>query len=207
MRSLGAGLHLQLKSILFAAVFTALLVSASRAAEASRRRAWCLYGVASTWFLLRLAQLWTDHSGLMAATYVAALGFLGYVIVLLLRVLLEVRFVDTETIAASLCVYLLMGIFWAVAYALVEKVQPGSFNIPDGTPLDFAGEGAANANYFSFVTLTTLGYGDITPKSDVTRTMAITEAVIGQVFLVVLVARLVGMKVAQAIQRKQGQNQ
>jgi voltage-gated potassium channel len=201
IRTLGAEWSVGLTSVLFAAIFMALLIAASRAVVETRRQGWCLYGFAFTWFVLRLGSLLTEHSELLTAAHVAALIMMGYVIVLLLRGLLQVRLVDGETIAAALCAYVLMGVFWSIGYALVEGFHPGSFHLPENVSLDFfGGRGVSYANYFSFVTLTTLGYGDITPKSDLTRMMAYMEAVVGQVFLVVLVARLVGMNVAQALQ-------
>lgn len=201
LRFLGAGRFGELKSILFAAVFMILLVSAALTVEASRREAWFVHALAGASIALRLAHLVIDSLPLAVANHLAAVGFLGFVIVLVMRELLQARRADGETIAAALCVYLLMGIFWSVAYSLVELVQPDSFRLPEGSLLKFGGDGSGLATYFSFVTLASLGYGDVTPASDVAQTMSVTEAMLGQVFLVVLVARLVGMNVAQNIKR------
>lgn len=198
LRFLGAGRFGELKSILFAAVFMILLVSAALTVEASRREAWFVRALAGASIALRLAQLLIDSLPLAVANHLVAVGFLGFVIVLVMREVFQARRVDGETIAAALCVYLLMGIFWSVAYSLVERVQPGSFLLPEGSLRDFGGESGL-ATYFSFVTLASLGYGDVTPVSDVAQTMSVTEAMLGQVFLVVLVARLVGINVAQNI--------
>ena len=89
-----------------------------------------------------------------------------------------------------------------MVYSAVDYVQPGSFRFP---LLDENVEGAMRFSdtravfpiYFSFVTLTTLGYGDIVPVSASARMLATMEALMGQLYLAVLVARLVGMQVSQ----------
>ncbi len=93
----------------------------------------------------------------------------------------------------SLCIYLLLGILWAVYYALLAMVDPEAFHyaVPAGPDLP-----ASHFLYYSFVTLTTMGYGDVVPISPMVRTAAYLEAVIGQVYLTVLVASLVGRHVS-----------
>jgi len=95
--------------------------------------------------------------------------------------------IDAEHIYAALSAYLLAGVFFGVLYSGVEQVWPGSFNIA-GAKGDFP---LFDAIYFSFVTLATLGYGDLLPVSEVARGLAIVEAVSGQLFLAVMIARLV----------------
>ena len=96
--------------------------------------------------------------------------------------------VDSEHIYAALSVYLLGGIFFGVLYHAVGQGWPGSFSA-SGKTGDFE---LFDAIYFSFVTLATLGYGDLLPVSEVARGLAVVEAVSGQLFLAVLIARLVG---------------
>jgi hypothetical protein len=94
--------------------------------------------------------------------------------------------VDAERIFAALDAYLLAGLTFGVAYWLIETSVPGSFR--GATPL-----GLSDCIYFSFVTIATLGYGDIVPVSETARAVTILEAVGGQMYLAVLVARLVGL--------------
>ena len=112
--------------------------------------------------------------------------------------------VDLELISAALCLYLLLAMLWASLFTLLEGFMPGSF----------AGSGLAQAetlreyhqyfNYFSLVTITTLGYGDITPQTPLAMTLCQVEAILGQFFIAVLVARLVGIQIAQSFtERKQ----
>jgi hypothetical protein len=118
-------------------------------------------------------------------------------VVILARVMKD-RKVTTDTILGSMCGYLLLGIVWTMLFALVELLEPGSF-LSGGRPLvDMQGDLAkqhvfANFIYYSFVTLTTLGYGDITPASPPARALSSLEAVTGQLYIAVLIARLVGL--------------
>ena len=92
-----------------------------------------------------------------------------------------------------------MGLMWGYGYTLLEHLLPGSFNHPAGlSELDLGA-----FDYFSFVTMTTLGYGDITPASEPARAMVMIQTVSGQVYLAVLVARLVGINIAQRIEKKE----
>jgi len=94
--------------------------------------------------------------------------------------------VDMERICAALCVYLLAGIAFGGLFAALDAIRPGSLTGPAPIGLD-------GAVYFSFVTLATLGYGDIAPATSATRALAVLEAVFGQLYLAVLIARLVSL--------------
>ncbi|MBK1619744.1 ion channel [Lamprobacter modestohalophilus] len=101
-----------------------------------------------------------------------------------------------DTIYGGVCVYVLMGYCFGAGFALLETLNPGSFNFVNGTPesplaLEF------QMAYFSLVTLSTLGYGDITPLSPVARSLAMVEAVVGPMFVAVFLARLVGVRTAK----------
>jgi hypothetical protein len=99
------------------------------------------------------------------------------------------RGVDAEHLYAALSAYLLAGVFFGVLYDLMSRVWPASF-AAGGVPVDLT---PAAAIYFSFVTLATLGYGDIVPASDAARGVAVVEAVAGQLYVAVMIARLVSL--------------
>jgi hypothetical protein len=107
----------------------------------------------------------------------------------LLSVVLKEGRVDGERICAALCVYMLAGLAFGGFFATLEAIEPGSLrgNV-SGAPMD-----SITATYFSFVTLATLGYGDLVPVSSPARALAVLEAVFGQLYLTVLVARLVSL--------------
>jgi hypothetical protein len=96
--------------------------------------------------------------------------------------------VDRERIFAALDAYLLAGLLFGIAYLTIEQVWPVSFGSATARKLDLP-----DAIYFSFVTIATLGYGDMVPTSPPARGLAIVEGVSGQMYLAVLVARLVSL--------------
>jgi Ion channel len=98
--------------------------------------------------------------------------------------------VDAERIFAALDAYLLAGLVFGMCYWLLGRVDPVAFNETDLS--------LARATYFSFVTLATLGYGDIVPRRELAQSLAIVEAVGGQMYLAVLIARLVSLYSRQA---------
>jgi Ion channel len=116
----------------------------------------------------------------------AMAGFAGLVAAAAaLRFVVRARAVDAETLCAALSTYLLAGIFFGQIYWSIEQMRPGSFVGPDGFSEPIA-------VYYSFVTLATLGYGDVLPRTDIARGVAVFEVVGGQLFLAVMVARLIG---------------
>jgi hypothetical protein len=108
-------------------------------------------------------------------------------ILVVVRRILRHRAVTMQTIFGALSAYLLIGFFFAAVYAAVSKLGTSSF-FAGGQPAT-----PASIQYFSFITLSTTGYGDYTAAGDGGRSMAVLEAVLGQVFLVTLVARLVAL--------------
>lgn len=113
--------------------------------------------------------------------------FIAYVFISIWSFIARQKVVTNEVIMAAVCGYFLIGFMWAFIYYFLESAQPGSFQI--------AQHGTGDQNcfiYFSFVTMTTVGYGDITPVSNAGRSLAVLEAVMGQLYLTVTIARLVG---------------
>ena len=119
--------------------------------------------------------------------------FFAYAAINILRIVAKSEEVTSETIFAAIVAYLLIALMWAFLYMILEHVSPGSFSFPEK---GFRGE-SMRFEYFSFITITTLGYGDITPVTDKATSLALIEAVVGQIYMVVLVAWLVGMHVSQ----------
>ncbi len=123
-------------------------------------------------------------------------AFLAYVVAVVYR---DAVFgggrMTSDRIAGAVAVYLLLGLLWALFYGIIAATIPGSFTgierfsmAESGAQMDFI--------YFSFVTLTTLGYGDISPVAPIAKTLAWLEAVFGQLFLAVTIARLVSLEIA-----------
>jgi len=146
-----------------------------------------------TWLLLIVQRPWMailSHGCLIVLVAFFSIIILGYV--------LRSGRVTTDRIFASVCVYLLIGYAWTFAYVLVEELQPDSFiALSHAAPNDYVSR-VLQMRYFSFITLTTVGYGDIVPHSSWARTLAVLEAITGQIYLTVLVARLVGLHIVHA---------
>jgi hypothetical protein len=121
----------------------------------------------------------------------AGLVLIAFVVANLLRFVLRAPSVNVEVLCASISAYLMLGLLWTVAYWLVDQLTPGAFafnaNVGRQSIRGF------NAFYFSFVTLSTVGYGDITPVSKVARMLAAMEAMTGLLYVAVLIARLVSL--------------
>jgi len=100
-----------------------------------------------------------------------------------------------DRIRGAILAYLLLGLFWCVAYQLLDYVSPGTFHFPERRSIS---PGRLNHElvYFSFVTLTTVGYGDITPVLPIARTLAVVEALVGQLYPAILIGRLVSLQIA-----------
>src|SRR5882724_3833082 len=123
---------------------------------------------------------------------VAGIGLVAFVVVNLLRFVLRASSVDGEVLCASISAYLMLGLIWTMAYWLVDQLTPGgafSFNTNAGKQ----SMNGFNAFYFSFITLSTVGYGDITPLSRIARWLAALEAMTGLLYVAVLIARLVSL--------------
>ena len=135
---------------------------------------------------------------------VAMILFCAYMAFHIMCDVMRSRHITGDTICGALCVYLLLGLLWAFGYLLIAHYVPNSFNASDEivaiASVSDSREVFSMLVYFSFVTLTTLGYGDISPVSPIAQTACWLEAVIGQLFLATFVAGLVGMHIADRIE-------
>lgn len=130
--------------------------------------------------------------------------FLCFTVALIVRTVLTQARVSADTIVGAICGYLLIGVLWTDIYCALEVASPGSFSTSNSSPDDFADPDRRHATleYFSFVTLTTVGYGDIFPVARAARALAVVEAIAGQFYLAVLVAGLVSLHVNTMSDRK-----
>ena len=106
--------------------------------------------------------------------------------------------VSRDTISAALIGYLLLALLWSNLYYLLELLIPGSFTLSH----ELIRSDPSSLRYFSFVTISTLGYGDISPITPQSRSLATMEALIGQIYLAVIIARLVGIYTAISFENK-----
>ncbi len=125
-------------------------------------------------------------------------GFFFFTTGLVTSWALRQRRVNTDTVLASVSGYYLLGIAWAILYAVIDNTVVGAFNQPLAP--EFRLE---TAFYFSFVTLTTLGYGDFAPTHPLTHALVTAEALLGQVYVTVLIARLVALHITHNPSRRE----
>ena len=119
----------------------------------------------------------------------------------IMQYVLDSSAVTFDKICGAISAYMVMGIGWSIVYTLFYHLNELSFNIPEAL-LSTETVNSTWAIYFSFTTLTTLGYGDITPQTPAIQSYAIMQAACGQVFLTVIVARLVALQIVHAGDRK-----
>lgn len=120
------------------------------------------------------------------------LPFYIYTIIIIMKSVLTSRKVTNETLIGAACIYLLMGITWGDAYTYLEKVRPNSFSFNES--LEVTGDIRwSYFMYFSFSTLTTLGYGDVTPRTPQARSLTSLEAAAGVLYVAILISRLVAL--------------
>jgi len=176
-------------------IAAAVLLSATYAV--SRRRSFLIFGITFsifsivvTFWLAASPEHWliiVSHSGLVVLIAFFASAILSYV--------LGSDKVTWDKIYGAICAYLLLGYAWTFAYSVVTEIQPASFvSMTSPMPADVVGR-VMHLRYFSFVTLATIGYGDIVPQTPAARTLALLEAIVGQFYLVALVGRLVGLHI------------
>lgn len=166
-----------------------------------------VWGVKSTHFLLRktfifpfailtvsMVSNWLDDAGFDQFYLLLLLSFFIFTAFKTAKQVLFTGEIDGNKILGAICLYLLLGLIWAVTYTLLQLEFPLSFQVMHNNSQwytlfpDFV--------YFSFVTITTLGFGDISPTLPVARFLVYLEAVIGQFYLAILVASLVGSRMS-----------
>ena len=131
-------------------------------------------------------ELWANIASALAVAIALGLTLVGFV---------RSRQVRPATISNAISLYLLAGYLWSLCYSAVEAARPGSFTGPEGAVA------SRDLHYFSYVTMTTLGYGDIAPRWEPVRILALSQAVFGQMFVAVVLGRLIGLQVASESSR------
>jgi voltage-gated potassium channel len=150
-------------------------------------------GVTLLFIIVEGANIMLDHYHLGTVQIALLLLFTVGTIVVACRQVLLTGAVDFNKIIGSICIYLLMGMAWAEAYLLVERIFPGS--VPELSGANWR-EHVQDALYFSYISLTTLGYGDISPAQPLARYLAYMQAIVGQFYVAIVVASLIGARMS-----------
>lgn len=176
--------------VVFDAFFALVIISGVAALSHRRGPTILACLVAALALGTRLATFFTPSVAVARASMWLALVSLLVLTVLTLAQVFRAGPITTHRILGSIAAYLLIGLTWMVAYQLVLTSLPEAFHFPETENRALA------LLYFSFVSLTTVGYGDITPVAPVARSLAAGEALVGQLFPAILIARLVSMEIA-----------
>jgi len=148
--------------------------------------------------LMTLAGIVQEVSGAKVIPFLAvassALLLFTYTTIFVLRRVLQSEHVTGDTLCGAIAVYLMIGLTWSLVYVLVEHLHPGSYRLATTGILQAPGK---ELLYFSYVTLATLGYGDVVPVTDGARSMAVLESLCGTIYMAILVARLIGLHLSQ----------
>ena len=184
--------------LMLIALYTVQIDEVANESDGSRpqRRRWSRLGwvLAVIAIIERLALIFDPTSRLLLIGSISWLLFFAFVTGTELRAVLRQRAITAETISMSISIYLLFALTWGILYSVIYQLQPGAFSI---TAIP-AGELFTTFMYFSLTTLSTIGFGDIAPLTMQSRYAAVAQGIIGQFYLAILVARLVGMQMSQS---------
>ena len=139
--------------------------------------------------VMNLLHIVWQETALVIGSMVALLAFMMLATGGVFRQIATTNVVSPNRIVGAVCVYLLIGVIWSLVYALLELAVPGSF---EGFTNELSSAWEPDWIYYSFVTLTSLGYGDLLPLTNAARTLSYMETVVGQFYLAIMVAGLVG---------------
>jgi hypothetical protein len=177
-------------TFIYAPLTAAILLLALRTSEARRRTMQVAWAAASIVVIVSAAVLITGETRLDGAVYLMLSALLVISPLAIFRRIVQSREVTLPLLVAAICVYLMIGLLFTFADLGLNRVHPSFFaQASSAAPI----KDPSIFLYFSFITMTTVGYGDFTPASAVPRALCVFEAILGQVFLVTAVARLVSL--------------
>lgn len=163
-----------------------IVISCVWAVHEKRKHQWFAMTMAVTVILADILHFLIQNAATLWTSQIAVVVFLGYAVLSILFYLVRQNEITADMVMAGASEYILIGFLWASLYMLIEKAHPGSFS--------FSGaKDRSGFLYFSFITLTTTGYGDTLPVSIYARSLAMLEAITGQLFIAIAVARLVSL--------------
>ena len=188
-------LHVVDTTIVRASLYTCLLVIGVWSLRGAGKMFAVGMAFAAVGILLNFIHIANDGGTLFAWSFASLLGFLVTAIWHTLKIISRADESNIDRLIGAVCLYLLLGLAWAIVYSLFHWVEPESFA---GLPEDASIQFDSAFVFFSFVTMTALGYGDIVPLTPTLRTFAYLQAIVGQFYLAIMVASLVSAYIASA---------
>lgn len=182
-------------------LMTVIFFFGIRAAGSSRKHTAIAVSIAVPWFVLTwMEEISADPSlGLGLTVNTLAILFFGFTLLVILAFVVQAERVTRDVLYGAAAIYLLLGGLWFLFYVFVDRLHPGAFldnGVGGGSPADWPA-----LLYYSYVTLTTLGFGDIVPATPIARHLTITEAIAGVLYLPFVIGRLIGINMAQSRER------
>ncbi len=181
----------QYAHLILNALSTLVIIAGVYAASTNKKAIVMLLILALPWFF-------SEWFFMTAKSVFAGFFFFLYVILILFDMIIKSKDITENTLYGAVCIYLLLGLLWASIYGLIEEIIPGAIFTVEHTNQHLTPN---ELIYFSYTTLTTLGYGDITSITPIGRIMSVLEAITGQLFIAFMVARLVGIYSSKSIRK------
>ncbi|MGD8271416.1 MAG: potassium channel family protein [Desulfobacterales bacterium] len=174
---------------LLSTLFLSMIPLASAyALTEDRKKAIIVLIIAAPFVILDGLNVFITHRSLMVVAFSFGTILYFYIVILLVINLLSIRVITADLIFCAISIYLLIGIMWAGIYSVLEGISPGSFSE------------ASDLLYFSFVTLTTVGFGDVAPLSVLCKRLAVFEAAMGSIYMAVIIAMIVGRYMSMQVE-------
>jgi Ion channel len=176
--------------------FTILAVRASALSALGKSTG---YAIATALLLIAITMIWSETSWLILLYTICSTGYMIFIIALVVNQIFTGATITVNKILGGVATYILIGHVWASLYVTIYIINPTSFL--HGGELIEHGDALKHLSYFSFVTLTTIGYGDIIAAGTMARILAMLEGLIGQLFPAIFIAKLVSLQIEHS--RKQ----
>lgn len=177
----------------FATLLVAMVpLTSFYALNADRKRAFIILFIAAPFVILDVINMFFTYRYLVVAEYSFATILYFYIVVLLIVNLLSYRVITANLVFCAISIYFMIGVMWAGVYRVLEGIFPGSFSGISETD---------DLLYFSFVTLTTVGFGEITPQSMLCKRLTVFESAMGSLYLAVVIAIIVGRYMSMQVKK------
>jgi hypothetical protein len=158
------------------------------------------YIIATSMLVMAIAMIRSENQWMVLLYSFIANGYMIYIIALVVNQIFAEGTITVYKIGGGVAAYILLGHLWASLYLTIYIIHPASFQ--QGGELIHSNEALKQLSYFSFVTLTTIGYGDIIAVSSLARILAILEGLLGQLFPAIFIAKLVSLQIEQSKKAK-----
>lgn len=186
---------------IFSVIILLMLLVSLKSLHTDATWKWTAYSIIISFVVLSVLAKLFPHQATIYLILVLLLGFFIRVFIIASKQVFYVGDVDANKIIGSLTLYILLGLIWAVIYLLLLAMDPNAFS---GIEMSNWQQGFSRVAYYSFVTLTTLGYGDILPTNHIAEFFVYIEAIIGVFYMAIIVSSLLSLHLAANEEKRKG---